>query len=125
MCFRRTYTLAIPPGGDEQVHLNLWLYQSSSPADGNEVGMVISRFEFVPLIPPQPPLFTNTSIAGNGQPQLTVSGQTDHRYEIHASANLADWLVLKALVATNNVFNALDPDWSLQNRQSYRAVTLP
>jgi hypothetical protein len=120
-----SYTLAVPPSGDERIHLNLWLYQGASPADGNEAEIVISRFEFVPLAPPQPALFTNAGIAGNGQLELTVGGQTDHRYEIQISTNLTEWRALKAVAATKNVFNVPYSAWSLLNWQFYRAVTLP
>jgi len=120
-----TYTLAVPPSGDEQVHLNLWLYQGVSPAGGNEVEIVISRFEFVPLAPPQPALFVNAGVADTGQLELTVSGQTDRRYEIQTSTNLTDWRVLETVLATNDVFEVLDPNSSLSSRQFYRAATLP
>ena len=68
---------------------------------------------------------TDAGLAGNGQFELTVSGQTDQSYEIQISTNLTDWRALKAVAATKNVFNVLDLAWSLLNRQFYRAVTLP
>ena len=67
----------------------------------------------------------NAGIAGNGQLELTVGGQTDLHYVIQSSTNLTDWRALEAVVATNNVFNVPHPAWFLLNWQFYRAVTLP
>jgi hypothetical protein len=120
-----TYTLAVPQSGDEQVHLNLWLYQSTPPADGNEVEIVIGGFEFLPPGPPQPAVFTDADVSGNGQLQLTARGERDRRYEIQTSTNFADWGVLETVLATNDVFEVIDPSSSLSSRQFYRAVTLP
>lgn len=36
------------PTGD-RAHINLWLYQGLPPTDGQEVVLVVSKFEFVPL----------------------------------------------------------------------------
>jgi len=42
----------IPPTGDERVHINLYLRGGIAPTDGNEVEVVLSRFEFEPIRPP-------------------------------------------------------------------------
>lgn len=49
-----TYALAMPPTGDENVRLNLWLFNGAAPTDSQEVEVVISSFQFVPLGAPQP-----------------------------------------------------------------------
>jgi hypothetical protein len=38
----------IPPAGIGNARINLWLYDSLTPSDGNEVEVVIERFEFLP-----------------------------------------------------------------------------
>ena len=53
-----TYTLTVPPTGDENVHLNLWLMNGSPPTDHQEVEVVLASFQFVPLGTPQPALLT-------------------------------------------------------------------
>lgn len=38
----------VPPAGNERVHLNLWLFQGEPPTDGQEIEVVITKFEFIP-----------------------------------------------------------------------------
>ena len=42
-----TYEKAVPPPGDERVHLNLWLYETKAPSRDHEV--VFRSFSFAPL----------------------------------------------------------------------------
>lgn len=39
----------VPPPGDENPRMNLWLLNGQPPTDGREIEVIISRFEFVPL----------------------------------------------------------------------------
>lgn len=43
-----TYTQAVPPSGDENVRLNLWLFNGAAPNNGQEAEIVIRQFEFIP-----------------------------------------------------------------------------
>lgn len=43
------YTRTVPPNSDENVRLNLWLYQGHAPNNSYEVEVVIRSFQFVPL----------------------------------------------------------------------------
>ena len=52
------YTLTVPPTGDENVHLNLWLSNGAPPTGNQEVEVVIASFQFVPLGAPQPAWLT-------------------------------------------------------------------
>ena len=44
-----TNAAAVPQSGDENVHLNLWLFNGNPPTDNNEVEVIIQSFNFVPL----------------------------------------------------------------------------
>ncbi len=39
----------VPLSGNEKVHINLWLYLGEPPSDGEEVEIIVSVFEFIPL----------------------------------------------------------------------------
>lgn len=39
----------VPPQGQENVRLNLWLFRGTPPSDGREVEVVVTGFEFRPL----------------------------------------------------------------------------
>ncbi len=39
---------AAAPGGDAQVHINLWLFRGSAPTDGLPVEVIVSGFAFTP-----------------------------------------------------------------------------
>jgi len=49
-----TYTLAVPPTGDENIRLNLWLPGGTAPVGNQEVEVIITSFQFVPLGTPRP-----------------------------------------------------------------------
>jgi hypothetical protein len=38
----------IHPPGNENARINLWLYRGAPPSDGQEIEVVVSRFQFVP-----------------------------------------------------------------------------
>lgn len=39
----------VPQAGDENFRMNLWLNEGTVPSDGEEMEVIISRFEFIPL----------------------------------------------------------------------------
>jgi hypothetical protein len=45
----------IPLFGNENARMNLWLFHGVPPSDGQEVEVIISAFEFIPIGPPPPP----------------------------------------------------------------------
>ena len=117
------YTLTVPPTGDENIRINLWLNQGNAPS--NEVEVVVRSFEFVPLGAPQPALLTNLVRPINGQIQFNINGQPDWRYAVERSSNFLAWENVGTLLASNNVTGFLDTNSVAADRRFYRTVTLP
>lgn len=44
-----TFSGAVPPAGGENARMNLWLFRGQRPTDGQQVEVIVSRFEFFPL----------------------------------------------------------------------------
>ncbi|MCX7887790.1 MAG: glycoside hydrolase family 16 protein [Verrucomicrobiae bacterium] len=59
----------IPPPGDENVRINLWLHNGTAPTSRQPVEVIISRFVFIPATV-QRPCITSTSTTG---PNTTAS----------------------------------------------------
>jgi hypothetical protein len=119
------YTLATPPAGGEQVHLNLWLDNGNPPASNQPVEVVISRFEFVPLGPPPPARLGPVTCHAGGGVQFSVQTKPDWHYTIFASSNLLDWLDIGTVLATNSSFQFTDTNPVSQNGRFYRVWTQP
>ncbi|MSU56822.1 MAG: hypothetical protein EXS35_01320 [Pedosphaera sp.] len=121
-----TYTNTVPPAGDENVRLNLWLYQGSAPTDANEVEVIIRNFRFVPFGDPRAARFTNAVRAPGGPFHVELSGEFDRFYRIEGSTNLTDWQPLAEILATNATFTFTESSSGAPPpRKYYRAVTLP
>jgi hypothetical protein len=120
-----TYTLAVPQTGDENVRLNLWLYNTNGPASGNEVEIVIKSFQFVPLGAPQAATLRNFNRLPGGQAHFTIVGEPDRRYQVQAGTNFFDWQDLGTLLATNSFVDFFETDGSELDRRFFRAETLP
>lgn len=43
----------IPSSGNAHARINLWLFQGTAPSDSQQIEVVISKFEFNPLVAPQ------------------------------------------------------------------------
>ena len=120
-----TYTLAVPPSGDENVRLNLWLMNGSAPTDNQEVEVVISSFQFVPLGAPQPATLTVAARSPASPFRFALHGEFDRWYQVHASTDLFSWQTLATMPATNPVMDIGDTSSVGMDRRFYRAVTLP
>ena len=48
----RLFTNGVPPRGDENARINLWLYQGRAPTNKQEVEVVVDSFEFIPYVGP-------------------------------------------------------------------------
>src|ERR1043165_5320768 len=120
-----TYTLAVPQTGDENVRLNLWLYNTNGPASSNEVEVVVKSFRFVPLGPPPRAALMNLNRPPGGQARFTIAGQPDWKYAVQAATDFLDWQELATLLATNNLIEFLDPNADAFERRFYRAITVP
>ncbi|HWQ91855.1 MAG TPA: glycoside hydrolase family 16 protein [Clostridia bacterium] len=120
-----TFTQTVPQTGDENVRINLWLMSGLAPTDGQEVEIIIRKFEFVPLETPQPAVLKKASRAQPGQVRFTLDSQPDRRYAIQASADLSAWEQIATLLATNLTTDFTDSAATLLNHRYYRALTLP
>ncbi len=119
------YALTVPQPGDENVRINLWLFNGNPPMDNNEVEFVINSFQFVPLGAPEPARLSDLKLTPAGQAAFSVTGQRDRRYQIEASTNLASWVPVQTVLATNNVFEVVEPNSIAQGVRFFRAATLP
>ena len=45
---QKAFTEGVPPPGDENARMNLWLYQGRAPANRQPVEVIINKFEFAP-----------------------------------------------------------------------------
>jgi len=120
-----TYSLLTPQTGDENVRLNLWLFNGSAPSKGNEVEAIIRSFEFVPLSPPQPALLKNYGLQPNRAIRFTIQGQPDRRYLIQATSNLLEWQWLGTILSTNVTCDFDETNPFSSTTRYYRAITLP
>ena len=122
----RTWTcqLGVPPAGGENMRFNLWLNQGNPPTNGQEVEVIFSRFEFVPLGLPQPAQIKSLNWLDGGT-QLNLLGQTDRRYQVCTSSNLINWVQLDRVLATNDSFQFVDPEPRAADLRFYRAITDP
>lgn len=120
-----TYTSDVPQTGDENVRINLWLFNGYPPNNGKEVEFVVNSFQFVPLGSPLPATLTDVTRLANGQVRFLLKTQVDRRYQVHASTNLLDWQSLATLLATNSSIPFVDAGAAGSVRRFYRALTLP
>jgi hypothetical protein len=120
-----TSTLTVPPTGDENVRLNLWLFQGAAPTDGQEVEVIISSFQFVPLGTPQPASLKAPAHSSISPFRFDLHAEFDRWYEVQACTDLFSWQSLATLPATNPVVGFSDAASDGLSRRLYRAVTLP
>ena len=115
----------IPPSGDENVRLNLWLVNGTPPSDNNEVEVVIKSFNFVPLSAPPSAVMGNFKVQAGGIFQADLTVQPDFRYDVQVSSNLANWNDVTTLLATGNKLTVRETNSSPVSGRFYRAITLP
>jgi hypothetical protein len=118
------YGLETPQTGDENVRLNLWLFDGAAPTDNQEIEIIIKSFNFLPLSSAQPAYLNNFGRSVSGQNHFDLQGQADWRYEISASSNLLDWEGLSVLLATNNVLTFTETNLAPSGSRFFRAETL-
>jgi hypothetical protein len=120
-----TYSLDVPQSGNENVRLNLWLFNGVAPVGNQEVECVVKSFQFVPLGTPRAATLTNFARLPTGQVRCDLLVQADRRYQMQMSTNLTDWQALDTLLATNSVAQFQDTHSVGAVRSYFRAVTLP
>ena len=120
-----TYPLDVPQSGDENIRINLWLFNGAAPTDHQEIEVIIKSFAFLPLSPPQPAFLNNFNRSPSGQIQFDLEGEPDRRYDLSTSTNLSDWQNLATILTTNNVTEFSDTNSGAFARRFFRAETLP
>jgi hypothetical protein len=120
-----TNAAAVPQSGDENVHLNLWLFQGNPPTDSNEVEVIIQSFNFVPLGTPPPAVLGNLQLPAASQFKCDLIVQPDFHYEVQTSSNLLLWAHLATFLATNGTLNLVDTSSPAVSTRFYRVVTQP
>jgi len=120
-----TNAAAVPQSGDENVRLNLWLFQGNPPTDTNEVEVILKSFNFVPLGTPPRAVLGNVQLPAAGQFKSDLAVQPDYRYEVQASSNLLLWSQLTTLLATNTTFKFVDTNPPAVSPRFYRVITQP
>lgn len=120
-----TCSLGVPQTGDENVRLNLWLFNGQAPARQQEVEVIISQFQFVPLDAPRSGLLTNATRLPGGSCRFTLEGDFDRWYQVLASSDLNAWQELATILATNRSLNFEDSAAAGFARRFYRVLTLP
>jgi hypothetical protein len=114
-----TSTNAIPVPGDDTVRLNLYLADGKPPVSGQPVEVVISRFEWQPLL-----VLTNWSY-DHGTFQFTLLGQSNCSYQVMASTDLRAWSNLATLDVTSGTVVFRDTNAATLPHRFYRAVRSP
>jgi hypothetical protein len=115
----------VPPTGDENLRLNLWLFNGAAPTDNQEVEFVISGFQFVPLGAPQPAVLQSVTPSSANPFRIALAGEFDRWYEVQASTDLFSWQNLATMPATNTIVGFSDTSSASFNQRFYRTVTLP
>ena len=118
------YALTIPQSADENVRINLWLYNGNPPVGNSEVEFVVKSFQFVPLGPPVPPILTSPSFI-NGQFRFTIKGEMDRRYQIESTSNLVDWAISGIVLSLGQFLDYVDTNGAASTPQFFRTLTLP
>ena len=120
-----TYSLAVPQTGDENIRINLWLFNGSPPTDNQETEVVLKSFQFVPLGAAKPGLLTEATRAPGGPFHFALHGEFERRYTVQASTDLLNWQDLTTILATNSMMDFLDGGSAASGRTFYRTGTLP
>ena len=115
----------MPPSGDENIHLNLWLINGNPPTDNNEVEVIIKSFNFVPLGTLPRVVLTNFQMSAAGSFEGSLAIQPDYRYEVQTSSNLRVWSQFITVLATNRFFKFADTNLPGVRQRFYRVVTPP
>jgi len=114
----------VPQTGDENIRINLWLFNGNAPTDSGEVEFIIKSFQFVPLGPPLPATVLQPC-SGKGYLSFDIRGKADWRYKVQTSTNLFSWQSLDTFLATNNSMSFADTNQVGDGLRFYRVLTLP
>jgi len=112
----------VPVPGDENVRLNLWLYQGAAPTNAEPVEVIISRFVFVPAAL-KPPVITGVQTLTNGHFRLQATGEPQLTYILQVSTNLTDWVGASTNLTVEGFLDLLDTNAASLQRRFYRLLT--
>ena len=96
-----SYSSATPQTGDENVRINLWLFNGLPPSDNQEVEVVLKSFQFSPADPPVRPKLVEAGLGPDGSFHVRFNTEPDRHYAVQISSDLANWQSLETLLATN------------------------
>jgi hypothetical protein len=100
-----------------------WL--PGTPGKAGDNYMLFDNYLVTADVLPPPPALIQTLGFVSGQFLLRVTGQTNARYAVDASTNLASWTALKTNVATGGYFDYLDTGSAGLKQRFYRARWVP
>ncbi|MEW6161113.1 MAG: glycoside hydrolase family 16 protein [Verrucomicrobiota bacterium] len=115
----------VPPPGDENVHINLWLDAARPPSNAREVEVIVNRFEYLPLSAPQAARIVESRFLAEAGPfRVTINAELDRRYELQSSSDFQNWSGVDTELATQASVILEDANVPA-TRRFYRVVTLP
>ncbi|MCX6879388.1 MAG: hypothetical protein NTW21_37140 [Verrucomicrobia bacterium] len=112
-----TCTNAIPVPGDDTLRMNLYLADNKPPFNGQPVEVVISRFEWRPLL--------KNWRYGEGTFEFTILGQAGQIYEVQTSDDLQNWTTQDTVSATSAAMLYRDTNAAARTKQFYRVLPVP
>jgi hypothetical protein len=116
----------IPPARDENVRLNLWLFNGIPPVNGQEWEIIINRFAFVPL-QINPPTLVSSPYLTNGQYRFQLKGQPQISYYLQGGTDLTSnsWSFLSLLSSPDGVSTFVETNAAGFGRRFYQALVPP
>ncbi len=94
-------TLATPQPGDENIRLNLWLFNGNRPANGQEAEVIISRVDYSELVRLFAPVMYRVSLIGTNIELVGTDGVPGGAYRLLSSTNFVLPLNAWTLLQTN------------------------
>jgi hypothetical protein len=120
-----TYSLDVPRSGDENVRINLWLFNGQPPSDNQEPEFIIKNFRFVPAGVALPPNLTAPTLTQTGQAQFRIWSTPDRWLDIESSADLINWESQATMLASNTFTDFVDSLSPTNKQRFYRAIARP
>jgi hypothetical protein len=110
---------AVPTPGDERVHINLWLFNTAAPSNGQEAEVIISRFAFIPAQLTAPRV-QSMVLNGPSTFRLGLAGEPQIWYRLERSSNLTTWTSLGTMIAPEPSFELTDTGATSTTPKFYR-----
>jgi hypothetical protein len=114
----------VPQTGDENVRINLWLFNGDPPTSGQDVEFIVKSFQFVPLGAPRAAELLQPRFS-NGFFSFDLLAQVDRRYEVQVSTNRLAWQTVGAILATNSLMHVTTASGTGSEAFLCRVLTVP